>query len=62
MLARQLADGLGIQRIGVIDRADAAHQRHAQGAGESERVEERQHAHHAVVGLDPQDLRDRLQV
>ena len=44
----QLADGLRVERVGVIDGADARQQRHPQAAGEAEGVEERQHAHDLV--------------
>jgi hypothetical protein len=56
------ADRFRIERVRVIDRAQSQHQRHEQGAGETKRVEEGQHAHDSIVGRGAKDLADRLEV
>ena len=57
VLLGQLADGLGVHRVGVIDDAEAGDQREPQRAGEAERVEERQHADQHVLRVHVEDLR-----
>ena len=53
---------LRVHRIGMEDRAEAGDERQPQRHREAERMEERQHAEHHVVGLELEDLRDRVDV
>ena len=62
MFLNQAADGLRVQRIGMIDGADTDAERQAECPREPERMEERQHAHDLVVTLHPKNLRNRLQI
>src|SRR5579863_6965164 len=49
VLADQRTDGAGIERAGMINRADADRAGQAQGSGEAEGMKERQDSQDAVI-------------
>ena len=62
VVADQRADRLGIERIGVINRAHTQHRRQTKGAGETERMEKRQHAEETIPPVQAEDLFHLLDV
>ena len=62
VLGRQLANGVCVHRIGVVDDAKAADRREPDRSGEAERVEERKHAEQHVGRLELEQLADRVDV
>ncbi len=62
VLLDQLTDHLGVERIGVIDDADAVGGRHPKRGHEAEGVEEGQDAEDLVSAVEHEDLRDLLDV
>src|ERR1019366_107789 len=50
------------RRVGVVDHAAAVEQRKPDGHGETEGVEERQHAHDAVARVEREELRDGVDI
>ena len=62
VLADERADGFGVERVGMVDHPHAQHRRQAERAREAEGMEERQHAHKAVVAVQAEDLFELLDV
>jgi len=53
----QVADGLGVERVGMKDHADAMRHRHPERGHEAKRMEERQNAQYFVTAIEHEDLR-----
>ena len=62
ILLDQFADDLGVERIGMVDDADAVDGGHPERGHESEGVEEGQDAEDLVMAVEHEDLRDLLDV
>ena len=56
MLADERADGLGVERVGMIRHPHAQHGRQAKRAREAEGMEEWQDAYEAVRAVQAEDL------